>query len=292
MGKSLTVTEFDLKFGQDNHILDVYAVFKEEKRGDILAIYSDRFDTNKDILHYASVHIKQNSLVFIDVKNKEDIVKEFTWKMLNDKESEGFKLIDISKYEKAEIVSSNELVVKSEVIAKLYNKTIPKLEEKVKIKKAKKKMMSSSSKILLTGFTLAFLTIVTFFVVNKDILLGTNIKYVCTNSYLDTEVGSTKEEIQNLTFNLNNELTSRSIITKYVFDDIDEYNNYVNLGTYYKQDPIFRKSSFRYEKDDTNKEFNIIEDVLLDEYYNGKNKKKELLEELINNNYQCVDVSE
>lgn len=291
MGKSLTVTEFDLKFGQDNHILDVYAVFKEEKRGDVLAIYSDHLDTNKDILHYASVHIKQNSLVFIDIKAKEDIVKEFTWKMLNDKETEGFKLIDISKYEKVEIVSSNELVVKSEVINKLYNKTIPKVEEKVKTKKVKKKM-SSSSKILLTGFTLAFLTIITFFIVNKDILLGTNIKYVCTNSYLDTEVGSTKEEIQNLTFNLNNELTTRTIITKYAFDDIDEYHDYVNLGTYYKQDPIFRKSSFRYEKDDTNREFNIIEDVLLDEYYNGKNKKDELLEELINNNYQCVDVSE
>ena len=55
MGKSLLVSEFDLKFGQDDHLLDVYAVFKEDKRGDVLAIYSDRKDsfskkiTKKDV---------------------------------------------------------------------------------------------------------------------------------------------------------------------------------------------------------------------------------------------------
>lgn len=292
MGKSLLVSEFDLKFGQDDHLLDVYAVFKEDKRGDVLAIYSDKKDSNKDILHYASVHMKDNTLVFIDIKNKEDIVKEFTWKLLNNKENDGFKIIDISKYKKAEIVSSNQLVVKSEVITKLLDKTIPKQNEDNKKKKKQKKKMQTSSKILLTGISLALCVVVVFLVINKDILLGTNIKYTCTNSYLDTEVGSNKEEIQNFSFNLKNELTSRTIIIKYTFDNEEEYKNYVNVGTYYKQDAVFRGSSFRYEQDDNNKIFSIIEDVLLDDYYTGKIIKDDILKEMTNNNFQCIDVSE
>lgn len=292
MGKSLLVSEFDLKFGQDDHLLDVYAVFKEDKRGDVLAIYSDRKDSNKDILHYASVHMKDNTLVFIDIKNKEDIVKEFTWKLLNNKENDGFKIIDISKYKKAEIVSSNQLVVKSEVITKLLDKTIPKQNEDNKKKKKQKKKMQTSSKILLTGISLALCVVVVFLVINKDILLGTNIKYTCINSYLDTEVGSNKEEIQNFSFNLKNELTSRTIITKYVFDNEEEYKNYINIGTYYRQDPVFRGSSFRYEHDDNSKTFSIIEDVLLGDYYTGKIIKDDILKEMTNNNFQCIDVSE
>ena len=70
MGKTLTVTEFDLKFGKDDHKIDVYAVFREVKRGDLFAIYSDRNDENKAILHYGSVHMKNDTLVFIDINNK------------------------------------------------------------------------------------------------------------------------------------------------------------------------------------------------------------------------------
>ena len=290
MGKTLLVTEFDLQFGKDDHMIDVYAVFREAKRGDLFAIYSDRNDDNKSILHYASVHKKSDSLVFIDIKNKEEIIKEFTWKLLNKKESEGFEIEDISSCVKAEIISSNQLMIKPQVIKTLFEMCIPK--EVKQVNKKEKSGMSSSSKILLTGFSLAFLVLLAFLFVNKDLLLGTNIKYVCTNSYLDTEVGSTKELKQSMTFNIKNELTSRIITTSYKFNNKEEYENYVNIGTYFKEEPIFRNSSMKYEHDDVNLLFYKIEYVLIDDLYNGKINKDELIKELSDNNYQCVDVSE
>lgn len=291
MGKTIKVSEFDLKFGQDDHKVDVYAVFKEKNRSDILAIYSDRNDSDKDTLHYASVHLKNDALVFIDVKDKSEIVKEYTWKLLNSKENENFETIDISKYEKVEIVSSNELLVKSEVIKKLFDLTIPKEESKHEKKKVKNKM-SSSSKILLTGFSLAILVAISFVVINKDLILGTNIKYTCTNSYLDTTLGSNKQEIEYLTFNFNDELTTRTMIIRYTFDNKEDYDDYVNEGVYYKYEPTFEKSKVEYKKDDSKFSFDIIEEVVIDEFYNGDNTKDKLINNLTNNNYHCVDVSE
>lgn len=290
MGKTLTVTEFDLQFGKDDHKIDVYAVFKEEKRGEVLAIYSDRNDENKAILHYGSVHMKDQTIVFIDIKNKEEIIKEFTWKLLNKRENEGFQVYDISNYTKAEIVSSNQLLIKPQVIKTLYDMNVPK-EIKNNTKK-KKKGMSSSSKILFTGFSLAFLVTLAFLFFNKDLLLGTSIKFVCTNSYLDADIGSTKEMEQSMTFNIKNELTSRIITTRYKFNNKEEYQEYVNIGAYFKDDPIFMNSSLQYEHDDVNLIFSKVESVLIDELYNGKNTKDELIKELEEQNYQCVDVSE
>lgn len=290
MGKTLRVVEFDLKFGKDDHMIDVYAVFKEEKRGDVLAIYSDRNDDNKSILHYASVHLKEEGIVFIDIKDKEETIKEFTWKLLNNKQNEGFKIFNIEKYNKVEIVSSNSILVKPEVIKILYDKTIPK-PVKQEIKKEKKKM-NSSTKILLTGFSLVFLVILAFLITNKELLMGTGIKYSCINSYLDTEVGSTKQEIQELTFSVKNELTTRTIITKYKFNDYNEYKEYYNTGTYYNIKPVFMNSQMDYSPDEQNYILSVIEYVTLDKYYNGKSTKDELLEELQNNNYECQDVSE
>lgn len=291
MGKTLRVKEFDLKFGDNDHLVDVYAVFKEEKRGDVLVIYSDRRDDNKSILHYASVHLKEDGLVFIDIRDKEEIIKEFTWKLLNNRYNEGFLLFNISKYNVVEIVSSNTIMVKEEVIKILYEKCIPKPEDKEVVKKQKKKM-NSSVKILLTGFSLVFLVIVAFLITNMDLIKGTSIKYRCLNSYLDTEVGSNKQEIQELTFNVKNELTTRKIITKYKFNDYDEYKEYDNAGTYFKFENKFMGSSVEYERDNDNYTFSIIEYVVLDKYYNGKITKDELIEELTNDNYECQDVSE
>ena len=291
MGKTLRVKEFDFKFGKDDHKVDVYAVFKEDKRGDVLAIYTDYNDDNRSILHYASVHLKEYGLVFIDIKNQEETIKEFTWKILNNKENEGFKVFDINKYNTVEIVSSNNILVKQEVIKILHEKCIPKIQNKETNKKVKKKM-DSSKKILLTGFSLVFLVIIAFLITNKDILTGTSIKYSCINSYLDADIGSNKKEIQEFTFNFKNELTTRKIITKYKFSNFEEYKNYDNGGSYFKWQPKFMNSNLDYDRDETNFEFSIIEYVVLDKYYNGKNTKEELLKELTNNNYECQDVSE
>ena len=152
--------------------------------------------------------------------------------------------------------------------------------------------MQSSTKILLTGFSLAFLVAIAFLITNMDLLMGTSIKYRCTNSYLDTEIGSNKQEIQELTFNVKNELTTRTIITKYKFSNYDEFKNYYNAGTYYKIEPKFNNSRLDYTNDDTNYTFNIIEYVTLDTYYSGKTTKSELIEELTNSNFECQDVSE
>ena len=290
MGKTLTVSEFDLQFGKEDHLLDVYAVFKQEKKTDILAIYSDRNDDNKATLHYASVHLNPDKIVFIDIKNKEEIVKEFTWKMLNNKENEGFEIIDISKYTKAEIISSNSLLVKPEVIKILFNKTIPKVTKKADNNNNKKN--NSSAKIILTGFLLVIIVAVAFAFTHMDLITGTSIKYICKNAYLDTQIGSNKEEIQELTFSVKNELTTLTIRTNFKFNSYEEYKEFDNGGTYFKWEPRYTTSKIDYERDDTKNILSVVEYVTLDKYYSGKTTKNELIEELTKNNYECQDVSE
>lgn len=286
MGKTLKVKDFDLKFGQDDHKIDVFSVFKEEKRGDILVIYCDRADENKDTLHYASAHLDKDSLVFIDIKNKAEIVKEFTWKLLNNKEKEGFELVDISKYDKVQIVSSNELLLKTEVIKKLYDMNIPKEEDKYA---KRKKRISSSTKILLTGFMLTILVIGCFILVNRDFILGINVRYTCTNSYLDEATGANKQDIERLTFDFNDKILSRNIIIRYTFDDEEAYRNYINEGTYYQYQPVFTNSAMLYESNDEALSIDVIEEVKIDEFYNGKDTKDSLINELTTNNYHCVE---
>lgn len=285
MGKTLVVKEFDLKFGQDDHKVDVFAVFKEEKRGDIIAIYCDRLDENKDALHYASAHLDKDSLVFIDTKNKSEIVKEFTWKLLNKKENEGFELVDISKYDKVQIVSSEKLILKSEVIKYLYDTFIPKEADKY----VKKSRISSSTKILMGGIFIALLVVGAFVVVNHDFVLGINARYTCTNSYLDEATGANKQEIEDLTFDFSDNILSRNIVIRYTFDQKEAFDKYIEDGTYYQYQPVFVSSSMFYEEDNDNLSVDIIEEVKVDEYYTGIINKDELINELTQNGYHCIE---
>jgi len=288
MGKRIKVNDFQVQVGRDDHMLNVYAVFKEEKRGDLFVIYTDNYDENKNKLHYGSVHMKPDTLVVIDVRGKEEVIKEFTWKLLNDREQEGFNIIDIKEFERVEIVSSNELIVKSEVISKLADKTIQEEEKKEEVVVKEKK----SSRILFRGFGLALCVVIAFCIVNKDMITGKNIKYDCKNVYLDQEIGTNREDIEYLAFDFNNNLTMRTITTKIIFDDEVKYQDYVSVATYYNINSKFNEEDPKYVTDDVNKTVSIVEEVVLNENYNGKKNMDELLKELTEKNYQCTKVSE
>ena len=146
-GKKLKVIELNKSIDAKEHILEVYAVFKDVKYGNTYAIYKDTFDSTNDILHYASSHFKENTLVLLDIKNTEyvlELVKEFVWDLINGKENFKFEIINIDKIEKAEVISSNNIEVKDEVLITLKEKCIPKAKEEIEELLPKK--MSSSKK--------------------------------------------------------------------------------------------------------------------------------------------------
>lgn len=286
MGKTLKVKELSSNISAKAHMVDVYAIFKEVKRGDVYAIFSDLNDTDKDILHYSSVYMKKDGLIFMDVKDKAEVAKEFTWKFLNGQHNDGFELINFDEYSKVELISSNELMVKGEVIKKLHDNTIPVINEE------ENSRISSSTKIVIKGLSMALLVVIAFLIINKDLVMGSVNVYKCSNSFLDTEMGATKEEIQDVSFDIKKKLSSRTITTILSFDDLEIYKKYVDSGQFYKIESKFYKSDMDYKPEVEKKKVTVTEQVKLNDDYKDEIEEDKLVKKIEQEGYQCIKVSE
>lgn len=293
-GKKLKIIELNKSIDAKEHILEVYAVFKDVKYGNTYAIYKDTFDTTNDILHYASSHLKENTLVLLDIKNTDyvlELVKELVWNLINGEENPKFEIINIDKIEKAEIISSNNIKVKDEVLITLKEKYIPKTKEEIEELLPKK--MSSSKKILITGFTLAFLVIVAFFIVNRDVFEPITYTLKCTKTEIDNSLGATIDTTDNLIFNKeDNLLLKRNITMVYTFNSKEDYDEYKKLGLYYKIEPIVSSATMTYNGDDTKNTFTVTEDMTTEKEYFEPTKYDEVLDKMEYYNYTCSKVED
>ena len=134
-GKILKVASNDLYGNVDDRIASVYACFEHTKYMNNYVIFT--INNNIENLYYGSIHIKNKSVVIFSVKEEiKKYIDQFLNEYMSDKLTE-FKLLDISKIEKVELVSYNEM--KYNNILMLDNKSIPKVEvkEEVDIKKKK-----------------------------------------------------------------------------------------------------------------------------------------------------------
>lgn len=294
-GKELKVIELNKTIDTKEHKLEVYAVFKDIKYGNTYAIYKDNFDSTNDILHYASSHFKEDTLVLLDIKNidyVEEIVKEITWDLVNGKENNKFEILDLSKIEKAEIISSNDIKVKDEVLVILKEKNIPKTKKEIEAMMPPKKM-ATSKKILITGFSIVFLVIVVFFIVNRDIFEPSTYTLKCTKTSTDNSLNATIDTTDNLVFNKeNNLLLKRSITMIYTFNSKEDYDEYKKLGLYYKIEPVVSGAIMTYNGDDSTNTFTITEDMTTEKEYFEPTNYNEVLERMEYYNYTCSKVEE
>lgn len=285
-GKTLRVIELEKKIEEKEHMLDVYAVFKDLKYGNVYTIYKDNNDITSDVLHYASSHFKQSTLVVLDVKEKgkvEELVKELVWNILNNVNSNDFEMLDLKDIDRVEIIGSNTLKVKDEVLSTLKKLCIPKVKQTNDEQKTK-----SSAWILALGFTIAIGIASYFVITHKEEFKPETFNLICTKEYEDDELNAKVDYNDTLIFNTNYELVERNIIMLYTFNSTDSYNEYKRLGLYYKINPVSSSSKMEYIDDDINNVFTIKESVTTEKEYFEATEYSEVVDRMNFNNYKCV----
>ena len=285
-GKTLRVIELEKKIEEKEHMLDVYAVFKDLKYGNVYTIYKDCNDITSDVLHYASSHFKQSTLVVLDVKEKgkvEELVKELVWNILNNVNSNDFEMLDLKDIDRVEIIGSNTLKVKDEVLSTLKKLCIPKVKQTNDEQKTK-----SSAWILALGFTIAIGIASYFVITHKEEFKPETFNLICTKEYEDDELNAKVDYNDTLIFNTNYELVERNIIMLYTFNSTDSYNEYKRLGLYYKINPVSSSSKMEYIDDDINNVFTIKESVTTEKEYFEATEYSEVVDRMNFNNYKCV----
>ena len=285
-GKTLRVIELEKKIEEKEHMLDVYAVFKDLKYGNVYTIYKDNNDITSDVLHYASSHFKQSTLVVLDVKEKgkvEELVKELVWNILNNVNSNDFEMLDLKDIDRVEIIGSNTLKVKDEVLSTLKKLCIPKVKQTNDEQKTK-----SSAWILALGFTIAIGIASYFVITHKEEFKPETFNLICTKEYDDDELIAKVDYNDTLIFNTNYELVERNIIMLYTFNSTDSYNEYKRLGLYYKINPVSSSSKMEYIDDDINNIFTIKESVTTEKEYFEATEYSEVVDRMNFNNYKCV----
>ena len=122
-GKELKVVEYNLTFGGKARIVNVLGLFRYIKNNSLYVIYTDK-DTTYNIINYGSSHIKNDSILSMTPKKEdEEIIKEYIFKDANKEELNGFEVQSLESINSIEIISSNKLEVKPEVIQSLIEKT-------------------------------------------------------------------------------------------------------------------------------------------------------------------------
>lgn len=291
-GKELKVVEYDLKFGQKPRMVNVFGVFKYKPNNNLYVIYAD-VDTTYSYVSYGSSHVKNDSVLSMSCnKDKdEEIIKEYIFKVTKKEKLDDFEIISLDNISDIEIISSNNLEIKKEVMNKLVELTIPKKkEEKVESKTAsKKKKRKSGYKIMLLLVLVLILVGLFYFYTkpkeNEDMVAK---DFVCTKSYEHDELdGVIVDEEHQYKFNNSDILLEIDSVTLYRFDSEDNYFNFINNSLYYKYMPNGDDTIGGWTPDNENYTFKMIENIEVDEGYDGATNYEEILASSRKAGYTC-----
>lgn len=251
-GKELKVVEYNLTFGKNARMVNVFGCFRYKENNSLYIIYAD-VNTKYNIVYYGSSHVKNDSILSMQCNNKKDeeIIKEYIFKVTNKEKLDDFEIIPLEKIEGVEIISSNKLEIKKEVLDSLTELTIPKKEipkeevkEKPKKKKSSKLLMFLIMIILIGGGVYLY-----FNTMNKEESVAKII--VCTKTYKHNELEANVSEEQTFNFNNQDTLESIDIVQAYKFMTEDSYLDFINKGLYYKYMP---------DEDDANGGYKFYDD--------------------------------
>lgn len=285
-GKTLKVVEYNLTFGSNARMVHVFGCFKYKKNNNLYLVYAD-VDSKIPIVYYGSSHIKENSILSMECRDskEEEIIKEYIFKVTNQEVLENFEMISLTDISGVEIISSNKLEVKEEVINSLVDLTIPKPEEKER-EKTKEKPKKKKHKnlfifllilIVLGGGYLYFSTLSPKDQVSKTI--------VCSKMYHHDKLNATVEEENTYNFNYQDSLESIDTVMVYQFNE-EDYLDFINKGTYYKYMPE-SDTEGGFDKDDDLYRFKIITKERVDSSYNKPTNYEEVFSYYKGEGYTC-----
>mgnify|MGYP003516494339 CR=1 FL=1 len=274
IGKQIRLNDYKFTYGRETIYLNVYGAFKNKKNGNTYVIYS--YDNSK--LYFGSLFIRNKEIiVMIPKEDESEIVKKFTYSILDNKLSDDFEVISLDDIDSIQII--DETLCDFNVdMSKLYDITIPKPKvEKEEIKPHKKISIASIFCVLL------FVVIILFFFVNPEVIFGKNKEYSCTKSYLHDELPASVNEEVVLVFNGKDNINSIDVKTDYVFSDAQYYKDFKDKSYFYD----YFKEGDTYKFEDTTYTYRLFSKIDTNEDYFMPSKLDDLVSYYRNNGYEC-----
>ena len=290
-GKELKVEENTLTFGANVRIVNVFGLFKYKPNNNLYVIYADK-NTSYSVVQYGTSHIKNDSILSMS-SNKdrdENIIKEYIFKVTEKGDLSNFEIINLDNIEKIEIISSNQLAIKKEVLENLISITIPKKEKEVSTPSQNKKKGSIVS--TLASLIIIFAIVYGGFYYYSNYMQGNNQNsfdktITCTKQYAHNDLNNVKvDEEQIFAFNNNDILDNVKINTTYNFSNEEDYSNFISKGTLYAYIPS-EDTLGGTKQDDEKHTFSMIEQIKIDETYNKPTEYEEVLSYYKNEGYTC-----
>lgn len=292
-GKVLKVVEYNLTFGATDRYVNVYGVFKYTKNNNLYIIYSDPNPTY-NYISYGSSYIKNNSILSLATtkKEEEEIVKEYIFKIINQEPTKDFEFISLDSIEEIEIIGSNKIEVKEEVLKSLINLTIPKpKKEEIENQsiKPKKKIFHKITfllLIILIGGSIYF-----FMTKNND--KTTEVKdsiktFICTKEYQSNTLDAKIKEENTYHFSLQENLEYIEGTKEYQFSSKDSYQDFIQNGTFNKYIEEDEKNS-SFSQDEENNMFKTNLKTIVDSSYNKPTNYEEALSREKADGYSCQE---
>ena len=272
-GKVLKIASNDLYGNVDDRIVNVFACFSHVKYMNNYVVFSIVGDPEN--LYYGSIHIKEKSIVIFEVKNDVTIyINEFITEFFNNNLL-NFKILDINKMEKVEMVSYNKMPFDKLVL--LENMTIPKVVINEDITPKEKKPIILYLMIFILIILGAGITLLYF----KPELFA--IKYRgldCSAKILDEELAVYYDVEKSIIYDPDDKLESISVIKTYNFVDVSAYEDFKNLED--KSKYFNNGESYKYL--DSEFKFRVFyqENSIIDDY-------DEMLSYLKREGFSCVE---
>ena len=274
-GKILKVSSNDVYGKVDERKTVVFACFEHTKYMNNYVIFSFEGEYNKNKLCYGSIHLKENSIVIFSVK---DNIKQYIDEFLNEYENDkvvNYKILDITKIEKVEIVSYNEMDYSK--LQLLDDKSIVKeIKQEEVVVKNKEPIFLYILLVILILFAIG-LTLLYF---KPELFGGRNKRLFCTNNLYDNEIKISYDIEKDIKFNSNDKIDSIDIVRSYTFLDSDSYYEFKNNDKHLE----YFNNGEGYKYIDEGLQFRVFyqESTVIDDY-------EEMLMYLNREGFSCIE---
>jgi len=288
-GKKLKVTEYNLTFGSTDRYVNVFGFFKYKKNGNLYIVYTD-IDTKYELVYYGISHQKNNNLLSMSCKEEEqEIIKEYIYKVANQLPLDDFIVFTLEDITGIEIISSNKLEVKLDIIRKLEELTIENEQKKLEEQKTTNESKKSKKgiKTILTLLIIVLFIGGGYFFLTATINSNKIVKTInCTITTNDNKINAILEQSNTYNFTNNNKLQYVEGINLYTFNEQVDYEAFINNGTVFDYMPESAKS---YTPNNDNFTIKYETRREIDSSYQEPTEYEELINYYKNRGYVCSE---
>ena len=289
----MKVSEYELKFGAKEKNVNVYIGFKDLKTGSYYVVYSVVGEELTGTLYYSLLHIDKTKLVAMPPKEgTSEIVKDVVWKIIHNESLDSYyEVLNISNTPKIEIIGSNNLKMKPEVITYLIDKTLPKPELPTNTEATSKK--KSKFGLIIIIIVLVLFSGGYFFCKNIGKIIGYGTELICEREDQSSKLKANVNQTVTIDYDRQGTLDKLTDNIAYTFKNYTDYHEFREKGEYFKYQPAdIKTGGIKWEDD--NYTFRVIIKSSQDDQYFILDSKKPIeglldkdIEEFKKNNYTC-----